>query len=158
MAYDGLIYDHFGRPAGIPWDMYMDYKNNEPLYTQFNRPIPQHSNVVVEPDGSSWRYVFSYDQPYWYLYKTQVGDPTGTNIPDPTLYIPPINYPTPVPDPTVITPTPSVLDPTRPLEPLPAAGGSGDVLALAGFGLLGLAAGSLLKSRRSKNAKKRRVK
>ena len=169
MPYDGLIYDHFGEPAGIPWDLYMEYKDNEPLYTQMNRPVPQHANVVKEPDGSIWQYVFSYSDPYYYSYKTQVGSPAGGDLPDPTLYNPPINYPTPAPSDPVTLPDPAEipttpvstnipLDPTRPLEPLPDTTGGGS--ALLGIGALALGALALsgIGRKRTKSTKRARRK
>ena len=76
---DGLTFTYStGQKAGMPEDQYLEFKANEPLYFQYNKPIPSWYNIVEEPDGSVVRYRFAYSNPFSYIEKEVITLPTVT--------------------------------------------------------------------------------
>jgi LPXTG-motif cell wall-anchored protein len=153
MAYDGLTYTWpTGQKAGIPWDLYQAY--NPVLYDQYGKKHPNHSNIVIEPDGASWQYYFSYDDPFNYYTKQQITLPTvtpGGELLDPggalTPYIPGPGEPPYDPNPVVI---PAPVTPETPATPAPGTGDNGDLIGIAGLALLGLGLGYKFTRKRKK--------
>lgn len=169
MAYDGLIYSwpYGGQRSGIPFDLYDEFQRNKHLYDELGRPYPHHSNVVNEPDGSSWRYDFAYTNPFSYEYKVQTSTPVpgfgntpaipgidlpGTGLPGSGTVPPAVNPPAPEPAPAPVTPPGGSPAPIDDGGNWTGAGAStwGDLLPLAGLGVLGLALGFRRKRKVSK--------
>lgn len=138
-GYNGLVNRWpDGRMAGIPYDMVLSFNTayHQGLYA--GRPIPKHDNVVNEPDGSTWRYQFSYDNPFAYVYKIQM-TPAPADVPGVVPTVPPLDIPG-----TGISGTgdvPDILNPapitTTPVTTTPAGSDAGSWFAAAG--LIGLA-------------------
>lgn len=79
MSYDGLTYTYSnGMKAGMPEDIYLDFKKNETMYFQYNKPIPSWYNIVTEPDNSVVRYRFAYSNPFSYVEKEVITLPEVT--------------------------------------------------------------------------------
>lgn len=132
-GYNGLIHRWpDGRYAGIPYDIFVEFSNSQAAGLYAGRPIPVQDNVVNEPDGSTWRYRFSYESPFSYVYKIQM-TPAPADIPGVVPTVPPLDIPG-----TGVSGTgdvPDILNP--PVTTTPVGSDAGSWFAAAG--LIGLA-------------------
>ena len=183
--YDGLTFTYStGQKAGMPEDQYLEFKANEQLYFQYNKPIPSWFNIVEEPDGSVVRYRFAYSNPFNYVEKEVITLPTVTpsgvlidpgsgSIVQPFTfetytpvapYVPMPVYPGPSDtyQPTPYTPAPetSYIPPESPqssyIPPESPQSSWADLIPLGLAGLVGLGLGA--KFKRSKRIRNRKAK